>query len=134
MCVLNDVSCFKGNIRMMSCPQFGGACYKGVVNKILRVKVLCHIPIIPRLQRMFRTLEMLELMLWHSQNGSQDGLVRHPCDSKGWKHIEHKFFEFAVDPQNLHLGLFVDGVNPFKLTRSMWSTWPVMLLNYNLPP
>jgi hypothetical protein len=27
-----------------------------------------------------------------------------------------------------------DGVNPFKQTRSTWSTWPVTLLNYNLPP
>jgi hypothetical protein len=25
-------------------------------------------------------------------------------------------------------------VNPFKQTRSSWSTWPVTLLNYNLPP
>jgi hypothetical protein len=27
-----------------------------------------------------------------------------------------------------------DGVNPFAQTRSIWSTWPVTLLNYNLSP
>ena len=27
-----------------------------------------------------------------------------------------------------------DGVNPYKLQRTSWSTWPVMLLNYNIPP
>jgi hypothetical protein len=25
-------------------------------------------------------------------------------------------------------------VNPFKQTRLTWSTWPVTLFNYNLPP
>ena len=32
------------------------------------------------------------------------------------------------------MGLAADGVNPFKLQRSTWSTWPVMLLNYSIPP
>ena len=32
------------------------------------------------------------------------------------------------------MGLAADGLNPFKQQRSTWSTWPVMLLNYNIPP
>ena len=28
----------------------------------------------------------------------------------------------------------MDGVNPFGLRSSSWSTWPVCLVNYNLPP
>lgn len=35
---------------------------------------------------------------------------------------------------NLRLGLATDGLNPFSIQRSTWSTWPVVLLNYNLPP
>jgi hypothetical protein len=77
---------------------------------------------------------MLKLMLWHSENISQDGFVTHPCDSKAWKYIHEKYPTFATKPRNFHLGLVADGVNPFKLTWSNWSTWPVMLLNYNLPP
>jgi hypothetical protein len=96
--------------------------------------MLRHFPIIPRLQRMFRTHVVFELMLWHSQNSSLDGLVRHPCDSKAWKHVHEKFPTFALNPRNVHLALAIDGVNPFKLTRSMWSTWLIMLLNYNFPP
>ena len=38
------------------------------------------------------------------------------------------------DPRNLRLGLAMDGVNPFGLRSSSWSTWPVCLVNYNLPP
>ncbi len=33
----------------------------------------------------------------------------------------------------MHLALLADGVNPYKLTRSTWSTWLVLLLNYNIP-
>ncbi len=34
----------------------------------------------------------------------------------------------------MHLGLVVDNVNPYKLNRSTWSTWLVVLLDYNIPP
>jgi hypothetical protein len=76
---------------------------------------------------------MFELMLWHSQNSSSNGLMKHQCDSKAWKHIQQKFLNFAIDPQNVHLGFATNGVNPFKLTWSTRSTLLVMLLNYNLP-
>jgi hypothetical protein len=41
---------------------------------------------------------------------------------------------FGQDARDDHFALTADGVNPFKQTRSTWSTWPVALLNYNLPP
>ena len=28
----------------------------------------------------------------------------------------------------------MDGVNPFGLKSTAWSTWPVVLVNYNIPP
>lgn len=76
---------------------------------------------------------MSKLMSWHLKNISQDGLVKHLCDFKAWKHIHEKYPTFVAESKNVHLGLVVDGVNPFKLIRSNWSTWLVML-NYNLPP
>ncbi len=76
----NDVIC---------CPKCDGLCYRPV-------KVFRHFPIIPRLQRMYRTLVFYELMEWHSQNNSHDGLVRHPCDSKE-KHVHEKFLNFSLD-------------------------------------
>jgi hypothetical protein len=75
---------------------------------------------------------MLKLMLWHSKNSSLDDLVRFPCDSKAWKHVHGKYPTFVVDPRNVHLTLSIDGVNPFKLIHSTWSTCLVML-NYNIP-
>jgi hypothetical protein len=88
---------------------------------------------------MFRSPCLSNLMLWQSENRSNreggDNLVRHPCDSKAWKHFEENVDPlFKEDPRNIHFALAADGVNPYKQTRSTWSTWPVLLLNYNLPP
>jgi hypothetical protein len=71
-------------------------------------------------------------MLWHSQNNNPNGLVKNPCDSKAWKHVHAKFLTFGPDPRNVHLTLSTDGVNPYKLTYSTWSTWPVTLSYYNI--
>jgi hypothetical protein len=61
--------------------------------------------------------------------------VRHPCDSKAWHHFHSNVdATFAEDPRNAHFAIAADGINPFKQTRSTWSTWLVTLLNYNLPP
>ena len=117
------------------CPKCKKPRYKDEGKKRRPWKVLRHFPLIPRLKRMFRTPAISELMLWHAKNKSTDGLVRHPCDSKAWRHV-HEVVDcsFGNDDRNIHLGLAADGVNPFKLQRCSWSTWPVMLLNYNLPP
>ena len=32
------------------------------------------------------------------------------------------------------MGVPLDGVNPFSMKSSKWSTWPVIVFNYNLPP
>ncbi len=100
---------------------------------MLLVKMFRWFPIIPRLQWLFMTPIMSKLMLWNSQNSSLDGLMKHPCDPKAWKHIHQKFLDFATNPWNAHLTFVANGVNPFKLTWSTWSTCLVMLLNYNFP-
>jgi ribosomal protein S27AE len=71
----------------VSCPKCGNVQYKDIINKMLLMKVFRHFPIILRLQRLFKTPTMFELMLWHSQNNGLDGLMTHPCHLKAWKHI-----------------------------------------------
>ena len=48
--------------------------------------------------------------------------------------FDNKWPDFAQDPRNIRLGLALDGVNPFSNQSTKWSTWPVFLVNYNLPP
>ena len=130
---------FRGeHAEAMRCPRCLGPRFKDEEQKRFPVKVLRHFPIIPRLQRMFRSPNISKLMLWHSKNKSDrdggDGLVRQPCDSKAWRHFHDNVDPtFRNDARNTHFALAADGVNPFKQNRSTWSTWPVVLLNYNLP-
>ena len=41
---------------------------------------------------------------------------------------------FALEPRNVRLGLATDGFNPFGTMSVSYSTWPVLLFPYNLPP
>ncbi|XP_042465731.1 uncharacterized protein LOC122048202 [Zingiber officinale] len=73
-------------------------------------------------------------MRWHSESRTKDGYMRHPADSPSWQTFDHKHPEFAKDPRNIRLGLASDGFNPFKNMSVTHSTWPVILMPYNLPP
>ncbi|KAG8501221.1 hypothetical protein CXB51_003352 [Gossypium anomalum] len=98
------------------------------------VKVLRYFPLIPRLQRLFMSSKTAESMRWHNDQWTDDGLLRHPADSLAWKSFDSKFPSFASDPRNVRLGLAADGFNPFKIMSTSYSTWPVVLVPYNLPP
>ena len=39
---------------------------------------------------------------------------------------------FEREPRHLRLGLGADGINPFGLHSIQWSTWPIVLVNYNI--
>ena len=108
-------------------------------------KVLRHFPLIPRLKRMYRCKSIAGLMQHHANNRPKDtgsletgaeneNLVRSVADSKAWKHIDNMWPDFAVETRNIRLGLATDGMNPFGDFNLKHSTWPVILLNYNLPP
>ena len=51
-------------------------------------------------------------MIWHSLDTNNDGLLRHPRDSKAWKHFDLTNSWFAIDPRNVRLALAIDGFNP----------------------
>jgi hypothetical protein len=109
------------------CPICDSPRYKDMDRKKFLLKVLRHFPIIPRLQRMFRSPSISKLMLWHSENSNNreggDNLVRHLYNSKAWHHFHRNVDPtFGVDPRNAHFALAADGVNPFKQTHSTWST------------
>jgi hypothetical protein len=101
------------------CPKYNGPRFSDGERKMYPVKVLRHFSIIPRFQRMFWSPGISKLMRWHAENASDkeggDGLVRHPCDSKAWKHFYWNVDPtFSNDPRNVHFALAAGGVNPFK--------------------
>ena len=75
-----------------------------------------------------------EYMRWHKEGLVEDGKIRHPANSMAWKHVDQQFEDFALDPRNVRLGLASDGFNPFGMLNVTYTTWPVILIPYNLPP
>uniref|UniRef100_A0A803N1F4 Uncharacterized protein n=1 Tax=Chenopodium quinoa TaxID=63459 RepID=A0A803N1F4_CHEQI len=97
-------------------------------------KILRYFPIKKRLQRLFMCLETARYMTWHANGRENDHLLHHPVDGKAWKEFYSLYPKFADDPHNMRLGLAIDGFSPFNSMSIVHSTWPVMLINYNLPP
>ncbi|XP_071694981.1 uncharacterized protein [Rutidosis leptorrhynchoides] len=102
--------------------------------KKVGAKVLHYFPLIPRLQRLFMSLKTAESTRWHQESRTKDGLLRHPADSPAWKTFIYQNCEFAKEPRNVRLGLASDGFNPFGNMSVSYSTWPVVVIPYNLPP
>ena len=73
-------------------------------------------------------------MVWHEDGRTKDGLLRHPADSFAWKDFDRQYPDFSCDSHNVRLGLASDGFNPFKTMTISHSTWPVILIPYNLLP
>lgn len=88
----------------------------------------------PRLQRMFMCPEMDVAMKWHAKEWPNDGNIKHPTDGEAWENFDSLHPDFARDPRNVRLGLSSDGFNLFRTMSLSHSTWPVMLMNYNLSP
>jgi hypothetical protein len=104
------------------------------VTKRVSRKVLRHIPIIPCLQRIFRCERIALFTNYHACNRSGDGFLRMPVDGSTFREIEEKWVDFKDEPRNVRLSLAVDGVNPFRELRSIYSMWPIFVINYNIPP
>ena len=76
---------------------------------------------------------MQKNLTWHADGRKSDGLLRHPADSSQWKEFDCLYPDFGNDPRNVRLGLASDGMNPFGNLSTSHSSWPVLLMMYNLP-
>ena len=71
-------------------------------------------PIIPRIQRLFRCKELAMLQGLHALQRSELGVMRIPTDSIAMKHIEDTWPEkFKDEVRSLRLSISMDGVNPY---------------------
>ena len=103
-------------------------------NKGPPAKVLWYLPIIQRFKHLFSNEEDAEDLTWHANGRISDGMVRHPTDCSQWKKIDGLYPDFRNEPRNLRLGLASDGMNPHGTLSTQHSSWPVLLVIYNLPP
>jgi len=85
---------------------------------------------------MWRSSEIAQMLTGYTKHVSEDSVMRSVVDSPAWKHVdEHTVFNnFRAKKRNMHLALVLDGINPFKLSNTNWSTRPVLILIYNSEP
>jgi hypothetical protein len=142
----NDCMLFwKDNKDLESCVKCGQSKWKDEVNldedgqpisssKKRPVKVLWWFPIISRLQKLFMSQHTTHNMRWHAEGRTKDDILRHLANGEAWKSFDNLYLDFSSDSRNVRLGLTSDGFNPFSNMSTSHSTWPVMLVRYNLPP
>ncbi|CAM8940430.1 unnamed protein product [Rhodiola kirilowii] len=97
-------------------------------------RVVRYFPLTPRLQRLYMSETIAKEMRWHGERRVVDGHIRHPADGEAWQDFNKEILEFASEIRNVRLGLATDGFNPFGALGVSHSTWPVMVMPYNLPP
>ncbi|CAL9030086.1 unnamed protein product [Prunus brigantina] len=88
-------------------------------------KVMCYLPLKPRLQRLYMSTHTSTDMRWHKEKRVDDDVMRHPADGEAWKEFNRTFPDFAADPRNVRLGLATDGFNPYGVLNQHHSTWPI---------
>ncbi|XP_058753332.1 uncharacterized protein LOC131626522 [Vicia villosa] len=85
-------------------------------------------------KRLFANANDAKNLRWHAEERKCDGQIRHAADSLQWKKIDYLFPNFGKQSRNLRLGLATDGMNPFGNLNTNHSSWPVLLMIYNLSP
>jgi len=123
------------NAQLDSCPKCNKSHWVHG-SMVIPTKVIQHFLLIPRLKRMWKSTEIVQMLTSYTKHVSKDNIVRSLVDSPTWKHIDTDmaFGNFGREHWNMHLALALDGMNPFKLSNTNWSLWLVVILIYNFEP
>nr|GEU39276.1 hypothetical protein [Tanacetum cinerariifolium] len=114
----HDCCIFRGddNKDLDFCPVCNTSRWKdsNIPGKKVPKKVLRYFPIIPRLQRLYKSSHTANEMIWHATGKcTEPGKMQHQVDGRAWKKFDTKYPDFAKEPRNVRLGLAADGFNPF---------------------
>ncbi|KAL2609817.1 hypothetical protein R1flu_028390 [Riccia fluitans] len=77
---------------------------------------------------------LADLMRWHHENRSDDGIMRTVGDSQAMQHVEATYDRLRDNLRAVRLGIAIDGFSPIGFSWKSYPIWPVMLINYNIPP
>ena len=118
-CEKDCVLFWKKNANLDTCPKCGESRWKtpndgahdqrgdadGGANttnkKCVPRKILRYFPLTPWLRRLYMNESTSSQMQWHKEELVNDGKMRHPADSKAWKHVDRKYDWFAKDARKL---------------------------------
>ncbi|XP_020245207.1 uncharacterized protein LOC109823336 [Asparagus officinalis] len=137
-CPNDCVLYWKENSYKKECPTCGVCTYKKkahISKNNIPLKVVRYFPITQRLQRLYKYKKTVVAMTWHDRAlPREDGKMSHPRDSPAWKNFDKLHLIFSQDPRNIRLRLASDGFCPFSFNGNPHSTWPVVMMIYNLSP
>ncbi|XP_050379594.1 uncharacterized protein LOC126796922 [Argentina anserina] len=138
-CEYNCVLFYKDNKSLHYCPKCLTPRWmpheEGRKNTKIARKVIRYFPLTKRLKRLYMSPHTAKAMRWHGERRvDDDDSLKHPADGEAWQHFDRSFPGFAHDTRNVRLGLATDGFNPFGTMGTLHSTWPVVVIPYNLPP
>lgn len=129
---------YKEDEVLQSCKICGEERYTHVrrrgKDELVPRKHMWYFPLVPRLQRLYSSIQTAREMRWHREKPMVNGSLSHPSDAEAWKHFDEAWPSFAEEPRNVRLGLCSDGFAPFDKTGRRYSSWPVIITPYNLPP
>ncbi|XP_076889700.1 uncharacterized protein LOC143540559 [Bidens hawaiensis] len=136
---INDCILYKGLYEKYEvCPTCGKSRWKvdgikKVTYNRISAKVLWYFPIIPWIKRLFQSPTTSRHLRWHAESRIKDGVLRHPADSPTWAAISDRYEFIKQDPRSLRLCIATDGMDVNRGNRHH-GVWPVLVVNYNLPP
>lgn len=126
----NDCLIFRGNhTDDTECMTCGAHRF---VKPNVPAKRFQYLPVGPRLQRLFGTANLAQIVQSH---GSEDSttVMQDVHDSPAWRQMYSPKGVFAGDRRGISLALCTDGLNPYSQNRVSYSMWPILLAILNLP-
>ncbi|XP_043815326.1 uncharacterized protein LOC122724434 [Manihot esculenta] len=139
-CRNNCMIYWSGDGELQECKFCQLPRYKRTVNSLTKqvvqkpYKKMYYFPLTPRLQRLYASDATAPHMRWHAEHEYEEGVMHHPSDSPAWKHFNACYPLFGLEIRNVMLGLSTDGFQPFGQSGQQYSSWPIILTPYNLPP
>jgi hypothetical protein len=74
-------------------------------------------------------------LTWHKKGKryNPDKMV-HASDGEAWTHFDAIHHEKAKEARHVCVALATDGFNPYGMTATPYTCWPVFVIPINLPP
>jgi hypothetical protein len=92
-----------------------------------------YLSVIDHLKRVFSNPKDAERVRWHSEKRREnDEEIQHPVDGAWWKTIDLQYPKFRAESRNIRFALSTDRMNPFGENKTVHSSWPIILMMYNI--
>lgn len=100
---------------------------------IFFLQKMWYFPLTPQLLALYKSPTLAKLMTWYKKQRSDDGVMRMPSDSEAWLWAEEHWAKLNEEERSVFLAVALDGVNPYGHNSASHSTWPILIIVYNLP-